>query len=233
MGSLSANYPLKDPSEQISYDPKLYLLPRTHPLQKVLKSIESDDILLNQKSLEAAGFRLQYRGQQLHIRVARHSLAPGYLFKLYLASETEDREAAIHKLIQRCVSARKLRKLIKLHKIQHFTAPRKWLYRLRRSKKVKDLPYILIVEDMQLVDRASCSRAWRTKITKSHLQELYVLLNVGYGSTALVKNIPYTKSGKFSFIDLEFPPRYFDLLRVNPYLSIKMAGLWNEMISPS
>lgn len=208
-------------------DPTPHLLPKNHPLRPILNTIFANPkVLRTQEAFAEAGFITKFlRQKTAFLRVAQHPAVPGYLFKVYLQSETPlSRVTANRRLTRRAVEAARTRKFIKSRKLQHFTVPQKWIYKPPSSKIL-----VLVVEDMQLVSHAECSEAWKTKVTYSHLKELHVLLKRGLGSLALTINIPYTKQGTFSFIDTEFSPRKFKLQRIEKYLGEEMKTQWQEL----
>jgi hypothetical protein len=122
------------------------------------------------------------------------------------------------------VSAEKIRQKIKKEKMRYFTVPDKWLYKVSKKKY-----YILVVQDMQLVSHQESEEAWREKVTKRHLQELYRLEKQGYTSVEIAQNIPYTRRGKFSCIDTEYSKRTLPLARVKDFLSPRNKQVWDSI----
>lgn len=216
--------------QELSTNINSYYLPDTHKLKPILDSIfTKKSILKCKKSFIEAGFKtisLRWRGS---LRVAKHPLVKGYLFKMYLRSETPfSLSNCNQRLVQRCKSATIVRKIIERHQIQHFTVPEKWLYKVNISSG--KLAYVLLVQDMRLASKSKCKKAWSNKINRRSLRELYTIFRSGYGSLALLENIPYTKDRNFSFVDVEFSPREFKLNRINRYLSPKLRPVWKKII---
>ena len=219
----------------ISFDPTPYLLPQNHPLRPTLEKIFSNpNVLQNEETLRTAGFG-ESKAQKLSlVRVLPHPLVKGYLFKLYLESETRYKHPYSNQdwLIRRCMGAERIRNLIKAHQIRYFSVPEKWLFEIPNSplfQKRKRL-FVLVVQDMNIFQKQESARAWKKKITQQHLDELYLLMNNGCGSTMLSINIPFTKDEKFSFIDTEYPERQFNLLRIGRFFSKDMQTYWKQLI---
>ncbi|HAB99137.1 MAG TPA: hypothetical protein DCE71_04880 [Parachlamydiales bacterium] len=207
-----------------------YLIPRDHPLRGWLDSVFcSFDVLNSEETLRGAGFQI-LSSVPLHPAVLRHPQAPGYVFKLYFNGEKKkprDGILGVEWLLRRCVEADKLRRWIQKHKIRHFIVPEKWLYPLSHGERH---PAVLVAVDMELESYEMNIQAWKTLVSQEHLDELYLILKEGYGSIYLTGNIPYTKRGKFAFVDTEKPKQKHDLTKVKPYLSEKMQKYWDELI---
>ena len=219
--------------ERKRLDPKPYMMPSSHPLQQVVAQLFPNELVLqNEASFHAAGFITLYkqRSRRGSMRLARHPLAPGYLFKLYLESEKNSRIQEQNKLVQRCISAEKIREFIRKKNFRYFAVASKWLYKVPAASNEKEPILILVVQDMKITNPRETAAAWKTKITKAHLLELYAILKTGYASTSIIKNIPYTKTHLFAFVDTEFAPRNYNLFKVGDVLSKKMQKEWNKIL---
>lgn len=224
--------PLLDSKMKDRMEP--YLMPLTHPLKPILDTIFSQGrVIQDENSLTAAGFIIKHRMPNTHILVVKHPAIEGYLFKIYPDSELhlKDGKPGWYWLCNRCEGAERIRKLIKKKKIQFFTVPDKWIYPLPPTANAKQ-PIVLIVTDMQLVSSEENKWAWKNVATKKHLDELYYILSHGSGSYFLTGNIPYTKSGKFAFIDTEYPKRIVKMKNVIKFhfLSPEMEEYWKKLI---
>ncbi|MBS0605162.1 MAG: hypothetical protein JSS60_09045 [Verrucomicrobia bacterium] len=218
-----------------------YLLPLDHPMKPKLDSIFSQSrVLENERTLLDAGFVIiDGPMPNSFMIVARHPEIPGYVFKLYLDSETRCRKDIPHWtwLVRRCAGASAIRKLIRQEKIQYFSVPDKWIYILSVypfSNVVNPQPVILMETDMELESPEESKRMWKTAVTRKHLDELYAILKHGYGGHGVVNlssNVPYTKSGKFAFTDTEDPPAKLKLKRVKRYLSKGNRHYWDSLIN--
>ena len=213
-----------------------YLLPLDHPLKSQLDAIFSQFRVLESKhTLQAAGFEIIAAMPGSFVIVAKHPAMPGYVFKMYLDSEERCKDGVPNCLwlARRCAGAQKIRKVISAKKIRHFVVPDKWLYVLPLFPVATGpypQPVILIATDMKLASERLTTRAWKTFVRKKHLDELYAIIRHGYGSVALVRNIPYTLDGKFAFTDTEYPIRKFKFERVKQSLSEDMQRYWDQLI---
>lgn len=211
-----------------------YLFPLHHPLKRVLDRIFSRaGVVANEQTLKKAGFSILSSQKISLIVVAKHPKVPGYLFKIYLNCRhmQRDGQKGWQLLRTRCVMAEKIRLTLGWYNIRHFTVPDKYLYPLPPSPSSPyQEPVVLLVKDMHIYNDHASIKAWRTKITKSHLKELYAVISKGYGSVCLHKNIPYTKDGTFAFIDTEYPVRDLPLGNVLKYTSKKMGSYWKRLM---
>ena len=218
-----------------------HLLPLDHPMKPVLDSIFSQSrVLENERSLIDGGFEV-IAGPTLlsFVIVARHFAIPGYVFKLYLDSESRCRKQIPHWrwLAMRCIGAKGIKKLIKKNKIKYFSVPDKWLYLLPIhpfSSVINPQPVILMETDMEPECYEVTAHMWKTAITPKHLDELYSILKEGHGGhglISLVANVPYTKRGKFAFTDTEDPQADLDLKYVKRFFSKDMQCYWDKLIN--
>lgn len=210
-----------------------YFLPLNHPLKNSLDIIFSNGrVTENQETFANAGFITLFTQPTSLITVARHPSLPGVLLKLYLDSETREKDGipGWKWLVNRCKGAENVRKLIKRKKLKYFCVPDKWIYPLPDTHSLAEHPVILIVTDMDLTSESDTKYAWKHLATTKHLDELFCILSHGFSSCYLATNIPYTKSGKFACIDTEHPKRKLSYNHVKAYLSPPMRAYWNELI---
>jgi len=166
--------------------------------------------------------------------VSKHCAFPGYIFKIYLDSETRTRKGIPHwkQLLSRCIGAQKIRKLIQEKQLCYFDVPDKWLYPLPEypiSREKNPQPFILIETDMEIENADVTKLCWKS-VRQEHLDELFEIFKRGYGSVSLIQNVPYTKNGKFAFIDTEYPRRVLDLRKVKKFLPADMQRYWDSLI---
>lgn len=223
----------KSRAVQEDLDPNHYLLPKNSPLRKTLDKIFSSPYMLkNSATFRAAGFEtISFRRMSKNLRVAKHPLIPGYLFKLYLSDESvQSFQKEQTGLIRRAYIASEIRKIIQTENLTSITVADKWLYKLPQTgrKGVKN-GYVLVVKDMQLVTLKKSQKTWRSKATQQHLKELHHILGAGYGSLSIARNIPYTKSKKFACIDTEYSKQKFALKNVKRHLSKKNKKIWKKI----
>lgn len=214
-------------------NPIPYLLPRHSSLRHALHEIFANrEVMKNEHTFTHAGFITLFLRSRGNLRIARHPKLKNYLFKLYLTEEAGSKmKKRQNALVRRCTVAAGLRKLIHEHKLRYITVPDKWLYEVANPSHPHKKLFVLIVQDMRLVSREKSRAAWKTKVTKRHLQELYCVLRHGYASLAIDQNISYTKSKTFSCIDTEYFQRNFELQKVKKYFSKKMKRYWDTLLT--
>lgn len=216
-------------------DPTPYLLPRTHPLRPKLDAIfKKKNVLQNQQTFEQAGFKTLYLRPTGHVRIAKHPAFPKHIFKVYLQEEFKQKGELTNDqwLTQRCFGADQIRQLIKRYSMKYLTVPNKWLYAIpkKMALTIPTSQFILIADDMQILSPKKSRAAWLEKATAPLIRELYLILKSGYGSGALPKNVPFTKSGRCTFIDTEFGKRSFHLPDLKRHLSPKMQQEWDLLL---
>jgi hypothetical protein len=224
-------------SKSLTTDPAPYFLPIHHSLRPILDSIFSrGNALQNEKTFYEAGFETVCVKHSSGIRLAKHPLVKGYLFKIYLDSDVHhrgirDNWSKQDCLIQRCMGAAKIRTLINSSHLQCFSVPDKWLYGISFNTAERVNQSLVLVEtDMRVLNKKKSLKAWKTRVTKKHLEELLIILKNGCGSGGLAINVPYTKSGTFAFIDTEYPERVFDLPQEKKFFSQEMQAYWDFLL---
>jgi hypothetical protein len=202
-----------------------YLLAQEHPLYPVLdRLLASSEALISVKHLKKAGFSIiEQRPSTLVL--AKHPALPGYLIKVYLHSSIRTEEVKWRNLVNRCKGAENIRRLIFKENIRYFTVPDKWLY----ITKQQDL--VLIATYMPILSKEESKYVWKNLVTKEQLEELYLIISHGYGSTLLPHNIPYMKSGSFACIDTEIPQRVPRYSHAKAHLSDKMGKYWDKLVA--
>ncbi len=238
--SLFGNYPnLKDNPLLTKEIKKMiipHLLPLDHPAMPMLDLIFSESrVIKNEQSLLNAGFSIIAIQAKSSMVVARHPLVPGFVFKIYRDSEPTGRKEmpGWECLSLRCTNAKKVKKIINKNHLRYFTVPDKWLYIIPINsfhRKKNCQPVILLATDMEIESRRNTKKAWKTIATHEHLDELYIILNSGYGSCFLVNNMPFTKYGTFALVDLEKPKRTFNMEKVETCFSKEMQHYWHNLI---
>lgn len=203
-----------------------YILPKSHHLVPILnKLFQNPYTLKNEKEFKKAGFNI------LHTRassmlIASHPKLKGYLVKVHLQNSSRNVSQVWENLVNRCKGADNVRKLIKEKHIRYFTVADKWIY----FPPTPDPIPVLVVTDMQIVSKEKSKLAWKTKITRRHLREIFCLVSHGFASTSFPSNIPYTKNKTFAFVDTERPFRvpFYDHARA--HLSEEMQLYWDELM---
>jgi len=226
-------YQIHQVQEKLVHDATPYLLPQNHPLKPILDSIfPTRDIIRNEKALSSTGFIILRAQKQSGVLLIKHPLLEGYIIKLYLDSQQHHRKSYSQQdwLVQRCRGAAQLRKIIATRHFDHFTVPDKWLYELPpKAGALGSHTYAVVATYMHLVNKKDTHKAWKEKATKKDLRELFFLMKHGGASGALVLNTPYTVESKFTFIDTEYPDRFFKkkkLAKVAHYFSHENQRYW-------
>lgn len=211
-----------------------FLLPKKAHLRKRLDEIFSDPNILNTpETFASAGF-VTISERRSGMVVASHPSIPRNLVKAYILSRKPkpNWEWAVF----RCWGCSNIKTLIKEKRLHHFVMPHKWIYPLTDFKATTGnlievtSPAVLVVSYMRLVDRNASREAWKTVVTRRHVEELYCILSHGYSSCLLFTNIPYTTNGKFACIDTEWPSRPLPLGHVHRHLSEEMAQYWDHLV---
>lgn len=223
-------------STEMKSEMRPYLLPLSHPLIGAVDALFSQSrVTASNGTLEQAGFKWICTTMASFLQVVRHPTIPGYIFKIHIDSDphTKKKIPPWKWLVYRCEGAEVIRNIIKKKKLKYFLIPDKWLYPLPINPPAQTRerqPVVLMVTDMDVVSFEETTLAWRTVVTKAHLDELYTLLCAGYGSAKLDANVPYTKSGKFAFIDTEYPKRKFNFATIKRFLTDEMGEYWDSLV---
>ena len=211
-----------------------YLMPLDHPSKPFIDAIFANSrVVDNEQSIVDAGFSIIAITNNMV--VARHPAVPGLVFKMFRDSQPYGKygNAGWECLTHRCINLKKMRHIYDKHSLSLFKLPEKWLYIMPLNSILTNQmnqPVVLIATDMEIEEQEVTRIAWKTRITTKHLDELYIILKSGYGSTSIVNNYPYTKHGYFCSIDLEKPKRKCEMKRVKRYLSEEMKRYWNSLI---
>lgn len=220
---LFGRVPHRSPTETI-LDGTPYLLPDDHPLKQSIKEIFlSSKILKNQTTFSRGGFTIISDRKRNGMKVVSHPKAPGYLFKFFLDSDQFfSYRRQRNNFIRRCQGAQLVQQQINEQNIQHFCVPAKWIV------EIDETHIVLVVERINICSEKATKAAWKTQITPQALDELYLLLNTLPISRRLDENLPYTKEGKFAFIDTE--ARHKKFLSVQRFLSPSMKKYWFKIL---
>jgi len=213
-----------------------YLLPDNHPAKKTLDSLFAKPPLADENSFREAGFQfLQRFKPDEQIRCARHPRLKGYLVKTYLDSQKRvGKEERCW--ISRIKGAELIRQAIAKKNMQKaFKVPRKWIYLLPGNPTIPHRRFILIVEDMHILDWDSNKRAYYFQMSRKKMDALYQLITENRLIDSIyIDNIPFCKDGRIAFIDTEhfhvadMPLR---LARLTPYFCPPLAKYWEGLIS--
>lgn len=214
-----------------------YLLPEDHPIKSKL-----DSIFLRRRATSSFETLLESHFTWLKQRrlsnviVARHSKLKGYIIKIYLDDQIGIDEKA--QFIKRIRGAQAVREAINAFGYQdHFKVPEKWIYPLpdypEALPHLQRKNFILVVEDMDLVDPEKNAKMWRSNksMTREKLKGIYDVLNyVGLFDSVYISNIPFTKDKKIAFIDTEHHSKWpVQFGKLTPHLNAGMRLYWNQI----
>jgi hypothetical protein len=216
-----------------------YVISETHPMKKNL-----DELFFSARSTQdvqtfrQSGFKTLRIGPRSYVHVASHANLPSYLVKAYMDNELKEKgkHPSWHWLVRRCEGAKKIRKIIEQNNIQHFTVASKWIYPFPENPSPPSSPEytrhyaLLLVKNMKLAPKRKNYDAWLHVITKSHLDELYIIISQAQGSSYRPDNIAYTTKGTFAFIDTEYPSRGPDYSSIRRYLNVEMQEYWDYLV---
>ncbi len=226
-------------SEHIHKVIEPHLMPSNHPMKASLDEIFASGRVTKDKSTFLdAGFRIIASGPRSFIYVAKHTLLPKHLVKVYFDNILEKKwnRESWRWLVKRCQGAKKIQRIINNYKIKYFTVAKKWMYYLPYDEKLannenrQEHLAILCVTDMQLASQKQNLRAWKEKITRAHLDELYIIITKANGSSYRPDNIAYTKNGNFAFIDTEYPNCKPDYDSIRAHLNPDMQSYWDALV---
>lgn len=217
-----------------------YIISDTHPKKKQLDHIFSKKrVTQDRSSFLNSGFQIIGEGPRSYILVAKHPLLTNYLIKAYLDTETREKwdRPSWYWLAKRCEGAKKIDKIIKDYKIKHFRVAKKWIYLVPIIDKAKPFlscytrhPAILLVTDMDLVSEKENLYAWKHYMTKEKLDELFLIITLAKGASYRADNVAMSRSGKFCFIDCEYPSSGPEYDKVTYYLNSSMKQYWEYLI---
>lgn len=214
-----------------------YFLPIDHPAKaKLDRLFESQRVTLSKDTFEAAGLGKIQERQPTNIVVGKTPKITGIVIKAFL--DTQPALPEWDNWLRRILGAQSIRQCIKRHGYTKFKAPRKWIYPLPVLPAPPLHPlynrknFILVVEDMRILSYQDNLDAYRHRMTKELLDQLYTILTEeGLIDSVYPDNIPFTKDGYIAFIDTEHhhkAPIKYD--RLKSYFSPAMQTYWQKLI---
>lgn len=212
-----------------------YLLPKEHPAKEVLDRLLTGQPLKDENALRKAGFVFKQRKEpHRQVLCASHPKLKGYLVKAYLDDHQGVGKEEKHWIL-RIKGAEQIRASIVRLKLQKMMkVPRKWIYLLPDNPTIPYRRFVLVVEDMQILDQDRNVAAYYFQMSRERLKALYQLLteNLLYDSI-YIDNIPFCKDGKIAFIDTEHFNANSPALRlhfISRWLCPPLAAYWSELI---
>lgn len=215
-----------------------FLIPSEHPIKPLLDSIFlSSRATSDRASLQKAGFKIIKDQPRSYIIVAKHPTIPGFLFKIYLDSDTRLKKQlpGWQWYKNRIKGIKDIEKCIADNKFTIFKTPEKWVYPLPMVPAPNPFydrkNFVLVVQDMDILSDKENLEHWKTLITEKHLDDLKVVFETCGGSSIRPRNLPFTRDGKIAFIDTEYPHHIPVYKQCNKFLSKKMLAYWKKITS--
>ncbi len=215
-----------------------YFLPDHHPIKSQLDHLfQQMRVTQSEESFEKAGFSKPKMRKPTNLVIGRHPRFKEYIFKVYL--DTQPAVCEWGNWIQRIKGARAIQAYLARHPFCHFAVPQKWIYPLPLEPSPPDHAgfkrknFILIVENMHILNTKSNLKAFKKRISPQILEQLYTLIREeGLIDSVYPDNIPFTKSGKIAFIDTEhhYPGASIPYHQLTPFLSQDMQHYWQSLI---
>ncbi len=236
--STSLVYPY-NPSVPLEVWQKLepFFLPANHPIKAKLDRIfHKQRATLSKETFEEAGFGKVKERKPTNIVVGKNPNLKGFIVKAYL--DTQPALKDWENWLKRIEGARVIRDFIQKHKYDKlFKVPQKWIYPLPNEILPPNDPlynqknFILIVEDMDILDEQENLKAYQTKITTEFLDTFFIIIKeLGLLDSVHPCNTPFSKDGKMAFVDTEhhhrWPLHYSGLAR---RLSQPMKEYWRKL----
>lgn len=193
-------------------------------------------VLSSPEAMRKAGFLLI--SPKSKIIVARHYKMRNYLIKAYL----DRQDVAEWVWWKRRIDGIRLitQSIEKHHYADIVKVPRKWIYPLPadcQGPKEGHFKrnFILIVEDMSVLDQVKNRKAYKSKLTRRHADALYTILSENHLiDSVYADNVPFCEDGKLAFIDTEHAN---DFSRPVPYETFghifngQLRAYWQSLIN--
>lgn len=225
---------------------KPFFLPNDHPIKNQLDALFTQGPLLDSfEEMEKAGFTLFNANSELDVAI--HPNLPGYVVKFYL--NTHDNQPRFTKLklkdtyisearlwLLRIYGAKRIQNILDEHQYHHIMkVPKIWIYPLPLASSSKQFPknFILIEENMNIVDDEENTKSYREKMTPFLLKALYtVLKESGFYDSVYIDNNPFSRDGRIAFVDTEeydLKPVPFE--KLTKHFSPEMQVYWHQLMA--
>lgn len=215
-----------------------YLLPVDFPIKEHLDALfSSKRVTESFDSLKEAGFTNAVPRRRTFIIVTKHPDFPGYVFKLFVDEQPYHKNKPEHKWwIDRIDGVQRIQEIIDQQDWnEFFKTPKKWIYQLpdypSPPQGLTRKNFILIEEDMQILDLQSNEEAWKN-ISFDLLEKVYFIVETAGLRDSKIDNIPFSYDGKLSFLDTQeinkWPVAYHRIAR---FLSGEKLAFWLNLVS--
>lgn len=226
----------KSVKEHINITP--FLLPNNHPIKSQLDVIFSDcRVLLNMKTLRAAGFVTSGPRKFTKIVIATHPYFPDYIFKFFLDAQRYENDVPLYDLLaKRVIGARLIQHEIHQNGWQDtFKVPQKWIYKLPAQpccpKEFVCKNYILIAENMHILSDKENVAKWKSdQICYETLRRFFLLIKKLGLSDSKPLNNPFAIDGRIAFVDTQLYYNKVPLKKYLEYLSKDNKEIWKLFI---
>lgn len=226
-------------SREIWEQVKPWFLPENHPSKAKIDRIFSNSrVTLTQETMNRAGFHGR-TGRYTRVTAVAHGDCPDCFFKVFCDCETHLRMPEWQKWLQRIHGKNLVKECIRKYRFDnHFATPHKWIYPLPEHpacpKSSRYLPknFILVCSNARLYDHETNKKYWKEKMTPRVMEELYVLLDeCGMWDSVFPFNIPYCKTGKFTWCDTEYYHKWpVNFAKLTKYFKKDNQRYWEYLI---
>lgn len=207
-----------------------YFLPQNSKTYRKLFKIfrRNKSYQFNSKIMSDLGFNLIPVKDKKKIQVGFHSSLKGYIVKFF--NDKDQNIAELDHFYKRIKGAELIRNyIIEKNLTDNFKVPKKWIFKVPYIDKPH---YLLLVEDMEILNYQLNQKKWRSKNFDEHLlTKLYfVIKDLGLFDSLYINNIPFSKDGKISFVDTEhYRHRKIKYEILSKFLSRKGRQKWEEL----
>ena len=217
-----------------------YFLPEDHPIKLAMDKIflQKKRVTKSKHSLKKAKFKTIRKGEMHKAFIVSHQSLKGYLLKLYVDKQYKVSDGK--RLKGRILGAQVVQETIDEYGFQSiFKVPKKWIYPLPQEpsppdkKKYKRKNFVLVVEDMNILDKEKNKEKWKSStMTEDLLDAIFTMIDeAGLSDSIYAFNIPFSHDGRLAFVDTEYYnkwPIHFGYL--GAYFSPEMKEYWKMLI---
>lgn len=208
-----------------------YFLSKSKVEKKLKKLFIDPNMFESIETFQNSGFIVWKANHQLMVGV--HPSLPKYLIKKF--DNTIPQSDQLSNYIKRINGAKTLQNEIDEHKYKHLIVPKKWLFALPKNfSKTNENTYLLIAEKIDILPEEEVKLAYYNMRYDVLTEFCTILYDLG-GCDALLRNQPFTRSGKIAFVDTEHvgkKPDHFHkyiIPSLNPDMQEFASSLFSEL----